>query len=441
MRSRMSVPENIGEHIKKLREDKLNISQKNLARFLKITPVYMSYLEKGKKTPSLELLENIYKLAGQNEVPDRIKSLLSESRLITKKQNIARATPNVVYLLEERGLYDLKKLKKQHETHPNNLVYIFGILTILIREQRIREAEQHLLQSLMHLENPEDKKWLQALYHKLQGDLDLATGLMNKALEEFNKRPPGDNKNKVKKARLLFQLASFNFDMGQKLYQAGKNEEAKQKFMEALKYHQELRNLDYNPYYQMDYSGIFFWLAFLGVSPKKNWERYIEEAKSALALNFYIGVQNFPSKEWKSVYSKPFIIATVSFLARAYGQLAILEKDPEKKLTYLNHGEFLLIQNTPVDLRSELVEYYRFYFNCSSFYSLKAEIKALLNQDYDTELHLCEKFLNEALNSDVKNNLNLLYSELNSPEGLEFFKKERKEKVTKLLKEIKKRKT
>jgi transcriptional regulator with XRE-family HTH domain len=436
----MNEPETIGEYIKKIRINKLNVSQKNLAKLLSITPVYMSYLEKGKKIPSIELLEKINFLTGLNEVPITIKRLLADSKILRKKQDVSKNTPNVVYLLVEKGLYDYKKLIKLHETNPGNLVYIFGIINILIRDGKVREAEQFLLQSLMKLENTEDKKWLQALYNKLQGEQEIAVSLMNKALEEFNKKYPNpDTKQRIKKARLLFQLASFFIDSGQDLYQSGKKEEAKQKFLKALEYHQEIRDLDCNPYYQMDYSSIYFWLAFLGVFPKKNWEKYIEEAKLALANNFYIGVENFPSKGWTSVYSKPFILVTVSFLARAYGELAKLEDAPDKKLDYIKQGEFLLIQNTPVELKLNLIEYYRFYFNCASFFSIKAEIKNSLKQEFYRELQLCEKFLNEAFASDIKNNLGLLLNELKSTEGLEFFKLVHKEKIIKLLKVLKKK--
>jgi transcriptional regulator with XRE-family HTH domain len=444
----METKDKLGEEIRKIREENLKMTQKDLARELDITAIYVSYLEQGKRVPSIDLLEKLYGLIGIDEVPPKIKKMLGESKEKKKKENIAQVTPNVVYLFEQQGVFNYPKLKKLLETNPDDPELIYAMLILLLREKKVKEAEQHLFQSLMKLNKPEDKKWLQASYHKLEGDLPLAIELMQRSIEEFNKNYLVlDEVLTKKKAHLLFQMACMYYDYGQALYHKDSNKKSApiKNYHKALEYHEEIRKIYRNPAYQMDYSGIFFWLALLGETPQKNWQRYISEAKEALALNYYEGMNNFPSvagrntsANWKSVYSKPYIIATISFLARTYGQLAILESNHDKKKEYITEGQFLFIQNTPIEIRPELIEYYRFYFNQACFYSIKAEINYQLKEDYSQDLELCHKALQEAGYADSKNINKLFKSELESGDGLEFYKKQAKKEVENLISEAKK---
>lgn len=437
----MKTKDKLGEELKRIREQILNFNQKELAEKLKVSHVYLSYLEQGKKAPSLELLENLYALIGEKKVPDKIVKLLASSKgEIKNRKAVSHISNNYVYLMEEHGLYDYKSLKKVLEREPDNLHVIHAMLILLLRDSKAKEAEQHLLDSLKKLEKNEDKKWIQACYNKLQGDLELAIQLISMSMQEFEKNNPElDEKTLKRKAHLLFQTACFYYDYGQYSYVKEKNyEKALSNFLIAIDYHHKLRELDTNPNYQMDYASIYFWLAFLGFETAKNWGKYIEEAKEALRLNYYEGINNLPSKNWNSVYSKPYIVSTYSFIARSYAELALLENDTEKKFNCLKEGENLFIQTVPIDIEQLKIEYYRFYFNQACFYSIKAEINNTLGKEFEKDLDICYRALLEAHRANAINIFKLLEGELNAKEGLTFFKEQRKDQLQEILSKIKK---
>lgn len=427
----MEVAKRLGEEIKNIRTDILNITQKDMAEKLNISIVYMSYLEKGKKLPSKDFLNKMYKLIGKKNIPDDIIQLLSDAKKQKKKENYVNTPTNVVYRLEEEGLYSYTKLKSILKKNSDNLAIIYGILTLLVKEGRIEEAKKHLLQSLINIEKPEERKWIEATYYELEGNFPFAIQLMHDSISEFDKRNKSDNKDNMTKARLLFETACIHFRYGQYLYYNDKRAECINNFKEALKYHYVLKDLSEDPFYMMDYAGIFFWLALLDVEPEKNWRLYIEQVKTALVQNYKTGMKTFDVKRWKSLYSKQYIISTVSFLVRAYAELARYKTTEDEKNILFNEGDFLLSINTPVDISIHNNEYYRYYFNKACFYSLKAELS---NNPKDKEynLDLVNNILLECLRADLKNKVKVMVYELDTSTGIKYFR-ENKPKEHKLL--------
>jgi transcriptional regulator with XRE-family HTH domain len=429
----MEKAQNLGEEIRLIRTEVLNFTQKELADKLDITTVYMSYLEKGKKLPSIEFLTKLYKLTGNKEIPAEVKQLLAEAKKQKKKESFLHTPTNIVYRLEEQGIYTYTKLKALLKKQPDNVTVIYGILTLLIKENKLNEAKKHLLQSLINIEKPEERKWLEATYYELEANFPFSIQLMKEAINEFDKQfPKLDEEKKKTRARLLFEIACIYFRAGQSLYYEGDKAEAIENFQLSLKYHHDLKKLYKEPFYQMDYAGLFFWLALLGIFPEQNWKNYIKEVKEALLLNYYAGLDKFKAKQWQSLYSKPYIISTVSFLVRAFAQLAKIQKKEGEKRALLQEGEFLLAQYTPIDISAQTEEYYRYYFNLACFYSIKAEINSEMNKDFHKDLDICYKFVLEAVHGDSKNKVKLFLKEFESSEGLSFFRKERKNQVTEL---------
>ena len=422
----MDILRKLGEEIRSVRTDILNLTQKELSNKLDITTVYMSYIEKGRKIPSTEFLNKLFKLTNTKEIPNDLRQLLNEAKKQKKKDSFLYTPTNIVYRLEEQGIYSYTKLKALIRKHPNDVTVIYGILTLLLKEGKVAEAKKHLLQSLINIEKPEERKWLEATYYELEVNFPFAIQLMKEAIKEFDKHFIPDEESKRERARLLFEIACICFRYGRHLYYEEKREESIQIFQESLTYHQELKQLYPEPYYQMDYAGLFFWLALLDINQEENWRNYIREVKEALLLNYNTGMQSFKIKNWQSLYSRQYIVATTAFLVRAYAQLARLEEKPEKAREMLQEGEFLLAQFTPIDISQSTEEYYRYYFNQACFYSLKAEIKSRGEQDYLQELDFCQKALQEAANGDYHNKVKLFSKDLESSEGLSFFRNERK---------------
>lgn len=436
----MKTEDQLGLKIREIREEKLGFTQKELAKKLNVTPVYISYLEQGKKAPSEEFLQTLFNISGIDDIPEEIYEILESSKKqIRKKQQFAGYSQDSIYLMQEQGVYNFRTLKSLLENEPDNIFYIYGMLILLLREGKEKEAEQHLLSSLLILKDNSERKWLQAVYHKLEGDFDIAISLMKKANEQFDEDNPKflqNEKLRQKKSLLLFQTACMYYDFGQHLYQKNEREKVIQNFKIALDYHKSLREIYQFAYYQMDYAGIYFWLALLNEDSKSNYENYILQANEALRLNYQEGINNFPSKKWNSVFSKPYICMTLSFIGRAYGEIALLEKDPLKQDEYLFKGENIFIQSTPLDIHNKSLEYYRFLFNQACFYSVKAELKFNNKDDFKKELELTEKILMESLVS-MDNHARLVYSELDSSDGLGFFKKKFPDKVKKILEKLK----
>jgi transcriptional regulator with XRE-family HTH domain len=438
----MKTKDKLGEEIRNIRV-KLKLSQIELAEKLKVSHVYLSNLEQGKRTPSLEFLEALFRLNGITKVPAKIINILADSKGELKKKKLSSiASNNTIYLMQEHDIFDQRSLKKLLENNPQSIYLINGMVTLLIREKKSKEAEQFLLDSLKIMEKPEEKKWLQAIYNRLNGDYELAIQTMLWAVEEFNRNnpPPLSEEQKKKKANFLFQTACLYFDFGQYLY-LNKRETASpvKNFQTALEYHKELSKLEVNPVYQMDQAGIYFWLALLGITPYQNWASYIRESEEAIKLNFYEGIRNFPAKNWTSVFSKPYIVATISFIGRSYAELSLLEKNEAKKAENLREGERCFFRCVPVMLSPRIIEYYRFYFNMACFYSIKAQYHFSRDQDFSTELDHCLKSLQEAEKADQQNEFKLMESELEAPEGLAFFKAECRKELNTLLASVKRR--
>lgn len=422
----MEVAKRLGDEIKNIRTDILNTTQKNIAESLDISIVYMSYIEKGKKIPSKEFLDKLYKLAGNQCVPENILSMLEEAKKQRKRDNFINTPSNIVQSLEEQGLHSYTKLKTLMKKNVYSLPIINSILTLLVHEGKIDEAKKHLLESLVKIENPEHRKWIEASYYELEGNFPFAIKLMNDAINEFDKRFVNPNKEELNtKIKLLFQIACIYFRYGQHLYYNDDRKECVHCFLEALKYHKILSELTDNPSYKMDYSGVFFWLAILNVNPEENWSKYISLAKEALIYNYYSGVETFDLKRWKSLYSKYYIIATVSFLVRAYAQLAeyksLIERD---KL--LNEGEFLLALYTPINISNNSTAYYRYYFNKACFYSIKAQLTNSEKEKNDY-LNITYLILQEAHKVKYKNKINIIISDLKNSIGIKFFRDQRYE--------------
>jgi transcriptional regulator with XRE-family HTH domain len=434
LNKKMEASKKLGEIIKSIREKNLSLTQKDFSEKLNITTVYVSYLEKGKRPPSLDLITSVYSLIGEN-VPEEVKQMLGEIRKDNKKKNISVSPIDIIYELEEKKIYDYAKLKKALKSNPQDLVMIYGIIRILIEEGKTKEAKKHLLKYLLKVEKPEDKKWLEASYYELENNLPVAIQFLNESVREFEKNLESlDDKSLKIRARLIFQLASLHFRFGQQLYRSENYESAIENFKKSLEWHTKVRKIYQDPFYQIDYAGTFLWLALLGIEPAQNWNNYIIEAKNALFFNHYKGMANFSSSHWQGLYSKQSIISTISFLARAFAQAAQLEKNPEKKFNLLNEGEFLLVQHTPIDLGVKYEEYYRFYFNEACFYSIKAEIYSEFKKDYNEELEHCFINLQEAKFADSNNKLNLFSRELNSSKGLSFFRSHKTKQLNELLK-------
>lgn len=419
----MEIVKHLAEELRVVRTESLKITQKELSEKLNVSVVYLSYLEKGKKIPSVDFLENLYSLL-KRDVPTNVKQLLLEAKKEKKKENFVNTPSNIVYRLEEQGVYSYTKLKLLLKKNPDNLTIIYGMLTILIKDNKLDEAKKLLLQSLINIKKLEEKKWLEATYYELEGNFPFAIQLMKDAIKEFdNQYQKLDDEKKQAKARLIFENACIHFKYAQNLYYEEKKDEAINNFKKALAFHEQIKNLYKEAYYQMDYAGIFFWLALLGVDSKENWANYIREVKLSLVLNYHEFIKIFDNSKARSLYSKPYIISTVSFIARAYAQLAKFEENTLKQDEYLGEGEFLFAQYTPVNLVSSTPEYYRYCFNQACFYSLKAEIKKSRKELFEDDLKLCHKILIEAGKSDNKNKVKLFEKDLNSSEALSFFRK------------------
>lgn len=63
MRRNARLPKELGKRIRKRRKA-LKLSQEELATRARISPVYMGYIEQGRNTPSLEVLQKIAKALG-----------------------------------------------------------------------------------------------------------------------------------------------------------------------------------------------------------------------------------------------------------------------------------------------------------------------------------------------------------------------------------------
>jgi len=61
MRKNATLPKALGKRIQKRRKDK-GLTQEELAEKIKVSRAYMGFIEQGRNTPSLEVLEKISKV-------------------------------------------------------------------------------------------------------------------------------------------------------------------------------------------------------------------------------------------------------------------------------------------------------------------------------------------------------------------------------------------
>lgn len=413
----------LGEEIKKVRNSLKNCDQKEFAKLIGITNVHLSNLENGKKFPSEDLLVKVFGVINQ-KVPPEILEMLKEAKNEFKRINVEPVSSDIVYLLQEEGIYNQNKLKDLLKIEPDNVKLIFGMLTLLKEEGKLEEARQHLLQSLIHIKKVEIKRWLEAYYFLLEGNYKTAIELMQKAIEGFDKQfPVLDQEGKKRKSGLLFELSSMYYEYGYYSYNYESNKsKAIENFNNTLNCYTEISKIHSEPYYQMNLANVYWWLAFLGVNPQKNWVEYIDKAENVLLLNHSHKMKKlFQAKSSKGLYSEPYIVQLVSGMAEAYAQLAKLEQgniipdnEKEKKLNeLLKQGELLLAQHSPINILPERKEYYNFYFTYACFYSIRAEICHSFSMDYDSYLDLCEKGLQEAAYGDSKSKLKLFKKDFN----------------------------
>jgi len=397
----------LGEEIKKVRAGLKDYDQKEFARLLGISNVHLSNLENGKKLPSEDLLVRVFATIN-SPVPAEILELLKEAKADSKRVTGAEpSSGDIVYNLQEEGIYNQAKLKDLLKLEPDNIKLIFGMLTLLKEEGKLDEARQHLLQSLIHIKKDELKRWLEAYYFLLEGNYKTAIELMGKAVEEFDKQFPQPNaEDKKRKSGLLFELSSMYYEYGYHSYNyENDKKKAIENFNQTLNCYQQIKQLHSEPYYEMNLANVYWWLAFLGIEAEKNWEAYIDKAENVLLLNHEAKMKRLnQGKSYKGLYSEPYVVQLISGLAEAYAQLARLEhknlngkQENERKITQLlKQGELLLAMHSPVSILPERKEYYNFYFTYACFYSIKAEISYSLSREYENYLDLCGKGLQEA---------------------------------------------
>jgi transcriptional regulator with XRE-family HTH domain len=426
----------LGEEIKKVRNSLKNCDQKEFAKLIGVTNVHLSNLENGKKLPSEDLLIKVFKVINQ-AVPPEILEMLKDSKQESKRNYVEPASSDIVYLLQEEGIYNQTRLKDLLKLEPGNIKLIYGLLTLFKEEGKLTEAREHLLQSLIHIKKEEVKRWLEAYYFLLEGNHKTAIELMQKAIEVFDKQAGTDQERNKNKAGLLFELSSMYYEYGYYLYNFENNSaRAIENFNNTLNCYIEISRLHSEPYYEMNLANVFWWLAFLGVNSQKNWEAYIDKAENVLLLNHEHKMKKlFQAKSSKGLYSDAYILQLIAGMAEAYAQLAKItignnmpDAEKEKRLNeLLKKGELLLAQHSPVGILPERREYYSFYFTYACFYSIRAEINAGFSLEYEKYLDQCSKGLQEAAFGDSKNKQNLFLKDLNEAKSneLSFFVKKR----------------
>lgn len=166
----MDLKKKLGKEITNIRLNDLQMTQKELSEELSISVVYISYLEMGRKIPSPELLDKLYKLNGFKETPEEIRNMLAEIKLQAKKD-----------LTDTK----IKRLLEENST-PDDTSKIYETLEALIEKDKIKEAKNYILKSLMSIEKLQEKKLLEALYYELEGNFVIAIKLMREAMELNN---------------------------------------------------------------------------------------------------------------------------------------------------------------------------------------------------------------------------------------------------------------
>jgi len=400
------------------------MDQKDFANLIGVSNVHLSNLEKGKKLPSKDLLVRAYKIINQ-DIPEHVLEFFSSAK--SDKKSNDNISNDIVYNLQDQGLYTHQKLKDLLKSEPDNPIYIFGLLSLFKEERKIEEAREHLLQSLVNVKRNEIKRWVESTYFLLEGNYKTAIDLMTKAIEEFckeNDNKLDDKDFKIKKAGLLFELALMYFEYGYHSYNNfGDKKLAIECFTKSLDNFEEQRKNHKEEKFELYYANVFWWLAFLEVDSKNNWQKYIDKAENVILINHQHSMKkSSPSKISKGLYSSAYIYQLIGGMSESYAQLAYLEYESnniEQVLNLLKKGEFLLAQNSPIDINSEKREFYNYYFSYSCFYSIKSEIVSKLNGDFGNYLDLCEKGLEMCIYSDNKNKSKQFVTDLNNAKNKE----------------------
>lgn len=403
-----------GEEIKKIRTS-LGLDQKKFAEKLNVTNVYISNIEKGKKFPSDDLLRNIYAMVGRevpSDVIEAIKDLKTE-----RKYSEGTLSNGIVYSLQEEGLYDYEKLKQLIQKEPSNIKYIYGMLSLLKSNNKSEEARQYLLNSLIYVKEEEYKRWLESCYFLYEKNFEMALTLIKKAIESVEKSVYSQEELARRKSGLLFETGNIYYEYGYYTYNTTYNiQNSLKMFKNAQYYFEEQRKIYKEPQYEMIYTNVFWWLAFLGENSKENWEKYINQVENVLIINHhYTMKKSFPNRPSKGLYSHAYLIQMIGSMAEAYAQLSLIDKNNSDE--YLRKGELLFSQNMPVKVSPEKKEYYNFYFSYSCFFSIKASLSS--KEDIETYLDLCFKGLEEAYYSDTKNKSNQMFYDLETTRNKE----------------------
>ncbi len=181
----MQTPENqLQTTLKNLREE-LKLTQKQWADALDISTVYVSYLENGTRTPSRKVLKKAFALAGQSELPAHILQWFKD--LKQPEQNQPERS-NTIYHLQTQGLYSLAKLQRLIKAEPGRLIYVLGLYHLYHERKRYQEADQVILSAIPYMQDPKDRKWLEAYHFQLQGTqsaYERALEIMQEALKLF----------------------------------------------------------------------------------------------------------------------------------------------------------------------------------------------------------------------------------------------------------------
>jgi len=114
---------NIGENIKKIREEK-GLLQKQVAASVGVHPSNYSKIEKGEREPSIEVLDKIAKLFG-----------LSVDQIIHPEEN----TPQEVTINDKTTVEQMRLIQELEEKDKNT---IFNIIETMLTKKKFKDFFQ-----------------------------------------------------------------------------------------------------------------------------------------------------------------------------------------------------------------------------------------------------------------------------------------------------------
>jgi transcriptional regulator with XRE-family HTH domain len=155
----------LGKEISKIRLGTLRLTQKELADKLDITPVYLSYLEMGKKIPSVELLEKLYLLAKKREIPEDVRKIFADVKEQAKKD---LTDSKITRLLDESS------------EESNNM---YDMLETLVSKGRMDDAKKFIFKCLGSNMKPFERKLMESVYYQLEGNIIISIKLIKEAVE------------------------------------------------------------------------------------------------------------------------------------------------------------------------------------------------------------------------------------------------------------------